>query len=233
MPSDIKPITGISLGSSCDMPQRQAPKLWLSSLDGADLGCLSSRERSWGAALPELQQPRYFRSRALLRQQLAKVLGCPEANVPLHSPPGQPPQLADGRGWVSLSHSGAVLLIGYSCCPIGVDLESTARQLEPAGLMRRFYPMAEQAQLQDLIGEDLRRAVLTSWVLKEAAIKWRHRTLAAELAEWCYDHGSGRLRHIGDGAQPDCSSAVQRGWRWGAVGEDCAGLVPQAIDLPD
>lgn len=224
---------GVSLGSSWDRPQSQAPQLWLRSLEGGDLGCLSSRERSWGAALPELQRRRYFQSRALLRQQLAEVLGCPGDDVPLHSPPGQPPQLADGRGWVSLSHSGAVLLIGYSSCPIGVDLESTARPLEPVGLMRRFYPDDEQAQLQDLIGDDLRRAVLTSWVLKEAAIKWRHRTLAAELAQWSYDHGSGRLRHIGDGAQPDCSSAVQRGWRWGAVGEGCAGLVLQAAGLPD
>ena len=222
----------MSLSSSWEMPQRQAPQLWLRSLEGGDLCCLSSRERSWGAALPEPQRHSYFQSRALLRQQLAEVLGCADADVPLHSPPGQPPQLTDVRGWVSLSHSGAVLLIGYSRYPIGVDLESTARPLQPAGLMRRFYPNAEQAQLQDLIGEELRRAVLTSWVLKEAAIKWRHRTLAAELALWFYDHGSGRLRHIGDGAEPDCSSAVQRGWRWGAVGEDCAGLVLQALELP-
>jgi phosphopantetheinyl transferase len=91
--------------------------------------------------------------------------------------------------------------------------------------MRRFYPELEQAQLRDLTGEELRQAVLNSWVLKEAAIKWRHRTLAAELAQWCYDHTSGNLLNLSDGARPDHSSALQQDWRWAAVGEDCAGLM--------
>ena len=191
----------------------------------AALALLPTDEWSWGLGLPELQRSRYFQSRALLRQQLADVLGCAGAAVPLHSPPGLPPLLGNGLGWVSLSHSGAGLLIGYSGSPIGVDLESTARPIEPAGLMRRFYPEPEQAQLRDLTGEALRQAVLNSWVLKEAAIKWRHRTLAAELAQWCYDHTSGSLQNLSDGAKPDHSSALQQDWRWAAVGEGCAGLM--------
>jgi len=218
----------VSLGSSLDLPQRPAPQLWLRYLEGGDLGCLSMAERGWGLALPDRQRSRYFQSRALLRQQLAEVLGCAGASVPLHSPPGQPPLLGDGLGWVNLSHSGAGLLIGYSGSPIGVDLESTARPVEPAGLMRRFYPETEQAQLRHLSGAELRRAVLTSWVLKEAAIKWRHRTLAAELAQWCYDHSSGSLLNLSDGAKPDHSSDLQLDWRWAAVGEGCAGLMLQS-----
>ncbi|MCP9879711.1 4'-phosphopantetheinyl transferase superfamily protein [Cyanobium sp. A1C-AMD] len=216
-----------------DLPQRPAPQLWLRYLEGGDLGCLSTDEWSWGLGLPELQRSRYFQSRALLRQQLADVLGCAGAAVPLHSPPGLPPLLGNGLGWVSLSHSGAGLLIGYSGYRIGVDLESTARPIEPAGLMRRFYPELEQAQLGDLTGEELRRAVLNSWVLKEAAIKWRHRTLAAELSQWCYDHTSGSLQNLSDGAKPDHSSALQQDWRWAAVGEGCAGLMLQSPGQPE
>jgi 4'-phosphopantetheinyl transferase len=223
----------MSLGSSLDLPQRLAPQLWLRSLEGGDLGCLSMAERSWGSALPELQRSRYFQSRGLLRRQLAELLGCAAAEVPLHSPPGQPPLLGAGLGWVSLSHSGAGLLIGYSGSPIGVDLESTARPIEPAGLMRRFYPEKEQAQLQDLTGAELRRAVLHSWVLKEAAIKWRHRSLAAELAQWCYDHSSGSLLNLSDGAKPDHSSDLQLDWRWAAVGDGCAGLMLQSSRQPE
>ena len=223
----------MSLGSRLDLPQRPAPQLWLRSLEGGDLGSLSIDEWSWGLALPELQRSRYLQSRALLRQQLAEVLGCAGAAVPLHSPPGHPPLLGNGLGWVSLSHSCAGLLIGYSGSPIGVDLESTARPIEPAGLMRRFYPEPEQAQLRDLNGEELRRAVLNSWVLKEAAIKWRHRTLAAELSQWCYDHTSGSLQNLSDGAKPDHSSALQQDWRWAAVGEGCAGLMLQSPGQPE
>jgi len=218
----------VSLGSSLDLQQRSAPQLWLLSLEGGDLGCLSIAERSWGFGLPDRQRSRYFQSRALLRGQLAELLGCASAEVPLHSPPGQPPLLGAGLGWVSLSHSGAGLLIGYSGSPIGVDLECIARPIDPAGLMRRFYPEKEQAQLRDLTGEELRRVVLVSWVLKEAAIKWRHRTLAAELAQWCYDHSSGSLLNLSDGAKPDHSSALQQDWRWAAVGEGCSGLMLQS-----
>ena len=223
----------MSLGSSLDLPLRLAPQLWLGSLEGGDLGCLSMAERSWGLALPDRQRSRYFQSRALLRRQLAEFLGCAAAEVPLHSPPGQPPLLGAGLGWVSLSHSGAGLLIGYSGTPIGVDLESTARPMEPAGLMRRFYPEKEQAQLRDLTGAELRRAVLHSWVLKEAAIKWRHRSLAAELAQWCYDHSSGSLLNLSDGAKPDHSSDLQLDWRWAAVGDGCAGLMLQSSRQPE
>ncbi|MBM5813775.1 MAG: 4'-phosphopantetheinyl transferase superfamily protein [Cyanobacteria bacterium M_DeepCast_100m_m1_067] len=215
----------MSLGIGWDAPLTgapQQPQLWLGPLRGADLSSLSALERDWGDGLPEGQRQRYWHSRAALRQQLAPVLGLGPAHVPLHSPPGRPPRLAEGLGWISLSHSGEGLLIGYSPRPIGVDLEPAGRPLAAAGLMRRFYPVAEQARLQGLAGEDLRQEVLTSWVLKEAAIKWRQRSLAAELSQWCYDHASGGLQHLGDGVQPDCCSAVHAGWRWAAVGAGCS-----------
>jgi len=215
----------VSLGIGLDAPLTgpwQPPLLWLGPLRGADLSSLSARERHWGEGLPEGQRLRYWHSRAALRQQLAVVLGLKPADLPLHSPPGRPPCLAGGVGWISLSHSGEGLLIGYSRQPIGVDLEAASRSLDAAGLMRRFYPEAEQARLEGLDGEGLRQAVLTSWVLKEAAIKWRQRSLAAELSQWCYDDSIGRLQHLGDGVQPDCCSSVHAGWRWAAVGAGCA-----------
>jgi len=215
----------VSLGIGWDTPLTgppREPQLWLGPLGGGDLSCLSALERDWGDGLPEGQRQRYWNSRAALRQQLAAVLGLGAAHVPLYSPPGRPPCLAEGLGWISLSHSGEGLLIGYSRQPIGVDLEPADRPLAAAGLMRRFYPVAEQARLEGLDGEDLRLAVLTSWVLKEAAIKWRRRSLAVELNQWCYDDSRGRLQHLGDGEQPDCRSGVHAGWRWAAVGAGCA-----------
>jgi 4'-phosphopantetheinyl transferase len=212
---------GIGWNGSLTAPP-QEPQLWLCPLRGADLSSLSALERDWGDGLREAQRQRYWHSRAALRQQLAPVLGLGPAHVPLHSPPGRPPRLDQGLGWISLSHSGEGVLIGYSRQPIGVDLEPADRPLLAAGLMRRFYPVAEQARLQGLAGEDLRQAVLTSWVLKEAAIKWRQRSLAAELSQWCYDHARGGLQHLGDGLQPDCCSAVHAGWRWAAVGAGCS-----------
>jgi phosphopantetheinyl transferase len=213
----------LSLGTSRDRLQ-----LWLLPLRGGDPACLSARERSWSEALGEARARSYRCSRALLRQLLSVELGVEPSRVPLHSPPGLPPRLGEGFGWISLSHSGDGLLIGYSREPIGVDLEPVRRPLDAAALMRRFYPQQERAQLEGLSGDALRAAVLTSWVLKEAAIKWRHRTLAAELRQWVYNHVSGQLRHLGDGVQPDCQSGVWKGWRWAAVGQDCQSVSPKA-----
>ncbi|MGB5136224.1 MAG: 4'-phosphopantetheinyl transferase superfamily protein [Prochlorococcaceae cyanobacterium] len=119
---------------------------------------------------------------------------------------------------MSLSHSGSGLLLGFSAEPIGVDLESADRPVAAAALMRRWFPPEEVAQLCHLEPEPLRSAVLTSWVLKEAAIKWRQRSLAAELARWRLDHATGQLLHCVDGVQPEARSGTAGGWRWAMVG---------------
>ena len=77
-------------------------------------------------------------------------------------------------------------------------------------------------QLQCLEEAPRRQAVLTSWLLKEAAIKWRRSSLAAELAEWQLDHGTGQLRQLRLGLEPEGRSGWLGPWGWAAVG---AGVV--------
>ncbi len=221
--SDCRADNSVSLGTVRDRPQ-----LWLLPLRGGDPASLSARERGWSNGLAEARARTYRSSRALLRQLLSAVLGVDPSHVPLHSPPGLPPRLAEGFGWISLSHSGDGLLVGYSRAPIGVDLEPVGRPLDAVALMRRFYPQQERMQLEGLSGDDLRKAVLTSWVLKEAAIKCRHRTLATELRQWRYDHVRRQLQHLGEGVRPDCHSGVLGEWRWAAVGQGCQNVIPMA-----
>ncbi len=88
------------------------PQLWLEPF-GAPAGgeeLLSQEEQSWGAALPESRRRQYWSSRAALRRRLAALLDCPPADLPLQAPPGRPPQLGDGAGWLGLSHCGTALL---------------------------------------------------------------------------------------------------------------------------
>jgi 4'-phosphopantetheinyl transferase len=171
---------------------------------------------------------RYWQSRSALRQWLAGMLGCAASALPLHSPPGRPPLLLEGAGWVSLSHSGEGLLLGFSRAPIGVDLEPADRPVAAAALMRRCFPVPEVVQLQAFDAEQRRTAVLTSWVLKEAAIKWRRRSLASELSCWQLDHASGRLRHQLEGLEPECGTGTAAGWRWAGVG---AGMGNAGLDV--
>lgn len=198
------------------------PQLWLRPLQGVCAVGLSAQELAWGRALEPPLRRRYWLSRAALRQLVARCLGCTAGEVPLHSPPGGPPRLGPGAGHGSLSHSGPMLLVAWSARPVGVDLEPADRPLAAAALARRYFPPAEWAELQGLPPEALRPAVLRSWVLKEAAIKWRQRTLAAELSAWHYGHRSGELRHLLDGCRPAAQAAACEGWQWAVVGDGAA-----------
>lgn len=202
------------------------PQLWLVPspgpgevpLDAAAPAALSAQEQSWGGAQPPLRRWRYWRSRQAMRLLLAGVLDLPPRQVPLHSPPGAPPQLPRGWGSVSLSHAGDALLIAWSAQPVGVDLERSDRQFEARSLLQRFFPAVEQRQLAHLTGEPLRRAVLRSWVCKEAAIKWRQRGLAQELGCWSLDHQAGQLRHGPEGITVQPREGQLDGCCWAAVG---------------
>ncbi|MFM1812511.1 MAG: hypothetical protein RLZZ336_1449 [Cyanobacteriota bacterium] len=212
------------------------PQLWLvppawrggaaDALSPADP--LSPHERGWGAALPPLRRQQYWRSRLAMRLRLAAMLDLPPQQVPLHSPPGAPPQLPQGWGWVSLSHAADALLIAWSPQPVGVDLERGDRRLDARALMQRFFPEAEQRQLSALGPESLRRAVLRSWLCKEAAIKWRQRGLAQELSCWALDHQRGLLSHGGEGLSVHPREGVLADWCWAAVGPglEATGFAP-------
>lgn len=213
------------------MVERQAT-LWLEpiadfgrnhpSAQEACLAGLSGQERAWAASLAPLLRQRYAASRCLLRQRLAPLLGCPPERVPLHSPPGSRPQLQAGAGWLSLSHSGAALLLAWSPRPIGVDLEWGGRPLAAAALLQRYFPELERQRLQGLPAAELRLAVLRSWVVKEAAIKWRGGTLASDLRQWSWDERCGSLRHGREGVAPAVVIRQLTGWLCAAVGEGVA-----------
>ncbi|MCP9849856.1 4'-phosphopantetheinyl transferase superfamily protein [Cyanobium sp. Morenito 9A2] len=170
--------------------------------------------------MPDGVRGRYGASRALVRQTLAELLACEPLAVPLHSPPGEPPRLAPGSGWISLAHSGDRLLIGWSSQPIGVDLENRHRPLQAAALAKRFFPPQECRQLAGLDPAALRRAVLESWVHKEAAIKWSGGSLAADLGHWCWDHRRQVLLNLCGSAAPTSYIKECQGWLCAAAGEE-------------
>lgn len=200
--------------------------LWLGQEDpGGGLpppAAISADEWNWSQDLAPARRRIYCNSRARLRAWLADLWSCAPLAVPLRSPPGQPPRLKGDQAFISLSHSGDGLLLGLSAEPIGVDLEAAARLLPTDALMRRFFPPAEVRQLQRLEGTPRRQAVLTSWLLKEAAIKWRRSSLAAELVDWQLDHGTGQLRQLQLGLEPEGRSGWLGPWGWAAVGAGVA-----------
>lgn len=209
---------GGALSATAPITHQSAPRLWLLPLTTGDPWALSQAELAWSAALPPPVQHRYRTSRHLLRCRLAGCLGLLPEAVPLHSPPGQAPRLAEGHGAVSLSHSRELLLLAWSPWPIGVDLEWQQRTIAAESLARRFFPPQEWQQLQRHSPAERAALVLESWVRKEAAIKWQRSSLATDLRHWHWCAERQRLEHLLESWQPP--SALQRrdGWLCAVVG---------------
>ena len=146
---------------------------------------VTSQERGWAAELTPSRSQRFLASRSWIRSCLAVKHGVQPLQVPLEAPPGAPPQLQSGWGYVSLSHCADACLLGWSQQPIGVDLERCDRAIPSAfSLIHRFFTRPEQIELRDLKGEQLRQEFLNRWLLKEAAIKWQQGSLAQDLRFW-------------------------------------------------
>jgi len=195
------------------------PRLWLLPLTAEDSWSLSEAERAWSAALPPAVQHRYRTSRHLLRAHLATCLGLPAEAVPLHSPPGEAPCLAEGYGAVSLSHSRDQLLLAWSPWRIGVDLEWQQRRIAAELLARRFFPPQEWQQLQCQAPPEREALVLESWVRKEAAIKWQRSSLATDLRHWHWCVERQRLEQQLEGWQPPSVCVRRNGWLCAVVGQ--------------
>ena len=78
------------------------------------------------------------------------------------------PYFADGSCHFSISHTKHHVFCVLSDTPVGVDAEELGRDIN-LSLADKILSPAEKAQFED--AEDKKRALLTFWVLKEAAGK--------------------------------------------------------------
>lgn len=128
----------------------------------------------------------YRYSRGKLRSFLSPILEMPPLEIPLIAPPGKPPKLEDGLGFVSISHCQNALLIGWSKYPLGVDIEHCDRKINADKIIKKFFTNHEQNESKKYFGEDLRRKFLDLWVIKESAIKSVSGSVFRDLDNWEY-----------------------------------------------
>ena len=97
---------------------------------------------------------------------LQKLYGAPLPEI-RRTPLGKP-YFAEGNLYFSISHTKNYVFCALSEHPIGIDAEELDRDIR-LSLAEKFLSESEFAQFQK--AEDKRRALLTFWVLKEAAGK--------------------------------------------------------------
>lgn len=104
--------------------------------------------------------------RALLREMYEAQTGLPMPEIAV-TDRGKPYFIGGGLHF-SISHTKKHVFCALSDKPIGIDAEELDREVSPA-LATKVLSPTEQAQYA--VSEDKRLALLTFWVLKEAAAK--------------------------------------------------------------
>ena len=174
--------------------------MWLGPASATD-PCVSDQEQAWACNLSQTRQRRFLGSRSWMRSCLSDLWGVPAQDIPLNAPPGKPPVLHSGWGFVSLSHSKGSALMAWSSAPVGVDLERLDRPFASEALMSRYYAASEQRRLRGLPHQAFHQAVLKYWLIKEAAIKWQRGSLAQDLSHWVVAADELSASHRGRGLQ--------------------------------
>jgi len=149
---------------------------------------------------PELRD-RYIVGRATLRVLLgAKLALLPRSVVITRGKRGRPfvPN-ANGLDF-NVSHtSGMALIATITQRRIGVDIEHGERQVNVAGVARKFMSAPEQSHLRALDEDAKRRALLRLWTCKEAMSKATGDALSAPFRK--LDVATDTLRLV-DGPAP-------------------------------
>ncbi len=173
---------------------------------------ITAREEAYARALPSTRAMQFQHSRGCVRKALAELLKVPALTIPLNAPPGKPPKLAKGWGYISFSHCCDALFIGWSKKKIGVDIERTDRSFNANELAKRYYSNKEIDSLKDLKDDELRFNVLKKWVIKEAAIKWQRGRLLENISHWNYCDKSRLATHNQHGFQVKVHQIINNIW---------------------
>lgn len=145
---------------------------------------VSNQEEFWSRNLSSLRARDYLLARGYLRKSLSDLFNINALEIPLYAPPGKPPKLNDGLGFVSISHCKDAFLLGWSKERIGLDIEITNREFNYKEISERFFFENEKNLINQFGQDKSKNLALSMWVLKEAAIKWHNGVIYRDLSNW-------------------------------------------------
>jgi 4'-phosphopantetheinyl transferase len=131
----------------------------------------------------ERARHQFLVARALVRTVLAERLRIEPASVPLRvTSAGRPELDSPQRLDFNVSHTdGLIVLAVTQGTPVGVDVETRDRNVDPIKLSRRFFTPDEHAAILAADDDRRRERFITLWTLKEAFLKARGAGLTEPL----------------------------------------------------
>lgn len=174
---------------------------------------ISNQEIKWSEKLSKKRQSEYVKTRSIVRETLSEFFNIHPLDIPLFAPPGKPPILKSGFGYISLSHCQDALLISWAKNPLGIDIERIDRKFPAKKLLDKFSTENERLILKKLQGENLRLAVLELWTIKEAAIKTNFQDLYHGMNSWEYSFHQKKIFHKLKGNKLNITSFEFLNWK--------------------
>ncbi len=116
-----------------------------------------------------------------------------EAMPQILAAPGEKPRFSEGPWYFSISHTDRHVFCALCSRPVGIDGEELSRSL-PEKLAGRILSPGEMAEFSR--AEDKNRALLTFWVLKEAAAKCTGRGIQYPENKTNFSLADSRVREL-------------------------------------
>jgi len=192
-----------------------------------DLALLTPGEHARAASMAhDGARCAFVTGRSLLRRVLAPVLECAPLDVPLAAVDGAPRILGPDAPWVSVSHAGGRVVVGWTRSGrLGLDIEPLDRDVDRVRLGPRVFAPGELAEPDALEP----RPFLCRWTRKEAWLKAVGVGIGLPLRDLDVTTDSpARLRAIPAGA-PD-GGPIER-WRIGAFDPGPGHLGAWCVDV--
>ncbi len=157
---------------------------------------ISEEEQNWAKDFNNFRKEQYCKARGCSRNFLGKIFNINPIDVPLCAPPGRPPMLKEGFGYLSISHCKDFMIFAWSDIYVGVDIERIDRLISPEQLVKRFYPKQDEYFLNNLNSKDFVYKTIQLWVAREAVIKWHKGNLFMDFSKLLIDKEFKNVFHI-------------------------------------
>ncbi len=160
------------------------------------MGCVThvstSSELQIASNLSQARAKIFLETRYYMRDALSALFNINPLKVPITAHPGQPPELPNGMGYISISHCKDAFIIGWHRENIGIDIERSDRDFNYQKLAKKYF------QKENIKNHNLNKyLILKEWSAIEAAIKYDRGKLSRDIKEWKYIINKENLYHKG------------------------------------
>ncbi len=158
------------------------------------MGCVThvstSSELQIASNLSHERAKIFLETRYYIRDALSTLFNINPMKVPITAPPGKPPKLPNGMGYISISHCKDAFTIVWHRENIGIDIERSDRDFNYQKLAKKYF-------LEDNINNSNlnKYLILREWSAIEAAIKYDRGKLSRDIKEWKYKINKENLYH--------------------------------------